>query len=89
VFLELRTYRFRAHSMYDPELYRDRGEVEQWKTRDPIDGLVRRLGLDADVVERIDADVMAEVDAAVAFAEAGTPEPVADLERVVTSEAEP
>ena len=36
-FLELRTYRFRAHSMYDPDRYRDKSEVERWKTRDPID----------------------------------------------------
>ncbi len=36
VFLELRTYRFRAHSMYDPERYRERAEVEEWKTRDPL-----------------------------------------------------
>ena len=36
-FLELRTYRFRAHSMYDPDLYRDKAEVEEWKKRDPID----------------------------------------------------
>ena len=36
-FLELRTYRFRAHSMYDPELYRDKAEIERWKERDPID----------------------------------------------------
>ena len=35
-FLECRTYRFRAHSMYDPELYRDKAEVEEWKKRDPI-----------------------------------------------------
>ena len=34
--LECRTYRFRAHSMYDPELYRSKEEVEQWKQRDPI-----------------------------------------------------
>ena len=39
LFLELRTYRFRAHSMYDPDLYRDKAEVEQWKERDPIDVL--------------------------------------------------
>ena len=35
-FIEYRTYRFRAHSMYDPELYRDKAEVEEWKHRDPI-----------------------------------------------------
>jgi pyruvate dehydrogenase E1 component alpha subunit len=42
-FLEMRTYRFRAHSMYDPELYRDRAEVERWRQRDPIDLLVNRM----------------------------------------------
>ena len=36
-FLELRTYRFRAHSMYDPDRYRDKAEIERWKERDPID----------------------------------------------------
>ena len=40
-FLECRTYRFRAHSMYDPELYRERSEVEQWKERDPLDAARR------------------------------------------------
>ena len=39
--LECRTYRFRAHSMYDPELYRSKDEVEQWKRRDPIASLPR------------------------------------------------
>src|SRR5574341_2113719 len=42
-FLELRTYRFRAHSMYDPERYRDKAEVEAWKRHDPIDALAGRL----------------------------------------------
>ena len=89
-FLELRTYRYRAHSMYDPERYRDRSEVELWKERDPIELLAGRLrdgGLltDADLAA-IEADVAAEIDAAVAFGEAGTPEPVADLTRFVLSE---
>jgi pyruvate dehydrogenase E1 component alpha subunit len=91
VFLELRTYRFRAHSMYDPDLYRDKAEIEQWKQRDPIDALVRRGRseglLDADDLETADRDVLAEVDAAVAFAEGGTLEPVEDLTRFVVSEA--
>lgn len=88
-FLELRTYRFRAHSMYDPDLYRDKAEIERWKERDPIPALASRLaagGLLSDPErERMEADVAAEVDDAVAFAEAGTLEPLADLERFVTS----
>ncbi len=35
-FIEFQTYRFRAHSMFDPELYRDKAEVESWKERGPI-----------------------------------------------------
>ena len=35
VFLELRTYRFRAHSMYDPDRYRDKAEIAAWRERDP------------------------------------------------------
>ncbi len=83
-FLECRTYRFRAHSMYDPELYRPKDEVVRWRTEhDPIDLLTRRLqaeGILDDASEaalRTKAD--AAVDAAVAFAEAGTPEPVETL----------
>lgn len=86
VFLELRTYRFRAHSMYDPDLYREREEVEAWKARDPISGLIARLGADADELAAIEAEVAAEVEDAVAFAETGTLEPVEDLTRHVVCE---
>ena len=41
--LELHTYRFRAHSMYDPELYRAKDEVEAWKEREPIHSFAQRL----------------------------------------------
>jgi pyruvate dehydrogenase E1 component alpha subunit/2-oxoisovalerate dehydrogenase E1 component len=90
VFLELKTYRFRAHSMFDAELYRDKSEVEAWKQRDPIPALAGRLlasgaVTDADLA-RLEADVAAEIDAAVAFAEAGTLEPVEDLLRYVHAE---
>ncbi len=92
-FLEFRTYRFRAHSMYDPELYREKSEVEEWKKRDPIlllRELARERGLlSDDDLARIEADVAAELDAAVRFAEAGTWEPVEDLTRFVTSGAPP
>ncbi len=89
-FLELRTYRFRAHSMYDPDRYRDKAEIERWKERDPIPALTERLTaagtLGGGVLEWIDTEVGAEVDDAIAFADAGTNEAVDDLERFVTSE---
>lgn len=89
-FLECRTYRFRPHSMFDTELYRTKEEVEQWKKRDPINLQVQRLrdaGLfsDQDLAE-LELSVAAEVEAAVAFAEAGSLEPVEDLTRFVYSE---
>ena len=93
VFLELKTYRFRAHSMYDPELYRDKAEVRQWKQRDPIDLLSAALLADgmteADLAGKraaIEAAVAAEIDAAIAVAEAAPVEPVEDLTRFVHSE---
>jgi len=89
-FLELRTYRFRAHSMYDPELYRDKDEVERWKAHDPISGLIERMTasglLGEGDVDELEREIAAELEAAVAFAEAGTFEPVADLTRHVTYE---
>jgi pyruvate dehydrogenase E1 component alpha subunit len=83
VFIEFRTFRFRAHSMFDPELYRDKQEVLAWKTRGPIHTFSNRLKdqnlLTEDEFLALDASAQAEVDAAVAFAEAGTWEPVANL----------
>jgi pyruvate dehydrogenase E1 component alpha subunit len=90
-FLECRTYRFRAHSMYDPDLYRDKAEIEAWRRRDPIELLSQRLRergwLDDDAAAAIEHEVADEIDAAVAFAEASEVEPVEELERFVTSEA--
>jgi pyruvate dehydrogenase E1 component alpha subunit len=93
-FLECRTYRFRAHSMYDPELYRERSEVEGWKQRDPLTVLGEQLRaegeLDDQRVATFEAEVAAEIDEAVRFAEEGTWEPVAELTRFVyTEEARP
>jgi pyruvate dehydrogenase E1 component alpha subunit len=86
-FLELQTYRFRAHSMFDPELYREKAEVERWKTRGPIHTFSARLKAQGDLTEErflaIDAEACEEVDRAVAFAEAGTWEPVEDLAKGV------
>ena len=89
-FLEFRTYRFRAHSMFDPELYRSKTEVEEWKKRDPIALLIsalreKSLISDADV-ELIEKEAAAEINDAVAFAEAGAWEPVEDLTRFVHTE---
>ncbi len=90
VFVEARTYRFRAHSMYDADRYRDKAEIEHWKERDPLLLAGERLqtahGISEEELTALDAEVMAEVDDAVRFAEAGTWEDVARLTRHVTSE---
>jgi len=82
-FLEARTYRFRAHSMYDPDLYRDKREIEQWKQRDPITTFSERLRrwslLDNGDLDKIEAAISAEISEATAFAEASPWEPVEDL----------
>ncbi len=81
VLVEAVTYRFRGHSMADPEQYRTKEEVAQWRARDPIPAfggrLVREGLLDEDGLRAIDEDAIARVDAAVEFAEA-SPFPAAD-----------
>jgi pyruvate dehydrogenase E1 component alpha subunit len=92
-FLELRTYRFRAHSMYDPDLYRDPAEVEQWKKADPLVALSEQLVRDGTVTgERIEQwkdEIDEEIAAAVAAAEAAPVEPVEDLTRYLVTEGVP
>src|SRR6201999_3244821 len=72
--IEAVTYRFRGHSMADPEQYRSKEEVAQWRRRDPIPAFAERLiaegAIDESERERIDAEAIARVDAAVEFAEA-------------------
>jgi TPP-dependent pyruvate/acetoin dehydrogenase alpha subunit len=89
-FLELRTYRFRSHSMFDPDLYRPRTEIEEWKKRCPITTFTARLRerawLDDELMAEIEATVAREVDDAVAFAESGTWESPETLTRHVYSE---
>ncbi|MCW8808393.1 MAG: pyruvate dehydrogenase (acetyl-transferring) E1 component subunit alpha [Rhodanobacter sp.] len=86
-FLENHTYRFRAHSMFDPDLYRDKTEVEQWKLRGPIVRFTEwTLGnntLHRDDLDAIEAEVAGVIDDAVAFAEQSPWEPVEDLLRDV------
>jgi pyruvate dehydrogenase E1 component alpha subunit len=71
--VEVRTYRFRGHSMSDPGLYRTREEVDEWKKRDPVAIARRRLleecGVAEDEIARVDAEVKAEIADAVDFAE--------------------
>lgn len=93
-FLEFQTYRFRAHSMFDPELYRDKTEVEKWKERGPIHTYSARLKalglLDEQGFLEIAAAVKNEVEAAVAHAEGGTLEPKENLcMDVYTPEVQP
>jgi TPP-dependent pyruvate/acetoin dehydrogenase alpha subunit len=91
-FLELQTYRFRAHSMYDAELYRSKDEVREWSTKhDPIASFTSWLRTegwlsDADLAG-IEQQVSGVVAAAVAEAEAGALEPVEGLLSNVYTEA--
>ena len=90
-FLEVRTYRFRAHSMFDTQAYRTRDEIEGWRHLDPIERLRAWMLANHSVSDAqlaaIEAEVAAEIDAAVLFAEAGTLEPVEELERFVLMDA--
>jgi pyruvate dehydrogenase E1 component alpha subunit len=74
VLVEAITYRFRGHSMADPEEYRTKEQVEEWRKRDPLvvfgDLLEADGTLDAQSRTQLDADAVARVDAAVAFADA-------------------
>jgi len=89
--LEFRTYRFRAHSMADPDLYRTKEEIEQWKKRDPIvlfEMKLREAGMLADAdLARIESEIAAEIDEAARFAEESPREPAEDLLKDV--EAQP
>ena len=86
-FIEARTYRFRAHSMFDTQAYRTRDEVEDWKHLDPIERLRSWMQANHQIteieLEAIAAKVNAEVFAAEAFAEAGTLEQLDTLEHFV------
>jgi TPP-dependent pyruvate/acetoin dehydrogenase alpha subunit len=90
-FLEYRTYRLRAHSMFDAQLYREKSEIEAWRHKGPI---LRFQGwlqanhiIHADDVPRIETEIDAEIAEAVAFAEAGTWEPVEQLTRFTYAES--
>ncbi|WP_199203197.1 pyruvate dehydrogenase (acetyl-transferring) E1 component subunit alpha [Mycobacterium sp. shizuoka-1] len=86
-FLEFQTYRFRPHSMFDPELYRDKAEVQKWREHDPIrtftDSCLAQGVLNAEDIDAIEQAVATELADAVAYAEAGTLEGIDELTRDV------
>ena len=88
-FLELRTYRFRAHSMYDPDRYRDKAEIERWKARDPIATLTAQLKQDGQLtdhdLEVSEKEIAAEIAQAIDAAEAADTEPLENLTKFVYS----
>lgn len=88
----MRTYRFRAHSMYDPDRYRPKDEVEEWKRHDPVTGLadgMRTAGLlDTAALEDLEHQVAEEIDDAVRAAEQAPEEPAEDLLLHVTGRHE-
>lgn len=89
VFIECLTYRFRAHSMFDAELYRDKAEVEKWKQKDPLMVLKNKLETTASGSQlgedELEKEIALVIEEAVEFAKRGTLEPAADLEKFVYS----
>lgn len=92
VFLECLTYRFRAHSMFDAELYRKKTEVNEWKDKGPLATFKKNLedrGLWSKIkAQEIEDEITKTIDEAVNFAENGTLEPISDLEKFVYSPEE-
>ncbi len=90
-FIECDTYRFRAHSMFDPQLYRDQQEVEAWKKRDPIDRLTGWMAeagqLRDGELETMESEIAAEIEQSVRFSEQAEWEPVAELHEHVLAPA--
>ena len=92
-FLECRTYRFRAHSMFDAQLYRPKSEVAEWREKGPIvrfQGWAIKSGLlHDDDIAAIKSEVSAEIAQAVAFAEASDIEPLETLTHYVMAPDRP
>ena len=88
-FVECKTYRWHGHWEGDPQPYRTRGEVEEWRRRCPIQKFRRYLSdneiLSEDTLEKIDSRIETELDRAVEFArESAFPEPAEAIEDIYT-----
>ena len=92
LFLECLTYRFRAHSMFDAELYRDKEEVQESKKRDPLTVLqntLQEMNLWSKInLQKVEKEITSTIYEVVEFAENGTLEPLEDLEKFVYSSSE-
>ena len=87
-FLEFRTYRFKPHSMFDPDLYREKSEIEIWKKRCPINAFTGQMIQEKIITEDDYLQMMTEIEnemkEAVVFADKSQPETQSDLENEIT-----
>jgi pyruvate dehydrogenase E1 component alpha subunit len=83
MFLEIRTYRYKGHSMSDPAKYRTKEEEKEYKDQDPVNiiqaALLKKKHATLEEIEQIKAKVKAEMDAAVQFAEESEFPPVEEI----------
>lgn len=83
MFLEIRTYRYKGHSMSDPAKYRTKEEEKEYKDKDPVNmieaALLKKKHATAEDIEKIKAKVKAEIDAAVQFADESEFPPVEEI----------
>jgi pyruvate dehydrogenase E1 component alpha subunit len=88
-FIECQTYRFRGHSSFDTQLYRNKEEIAQWEEKGPVKQLIQWLRKNNHFQDQelsdIEAKIAQEISDAMAFAEAGEWEPVEQLTRFVNS----
>lgn len=85
VLMVMNTYRFRAHSMFDAELYREKTEVEKWKQRDPIIQFSNHLksaeNISEDKISEMEKEIEHVLEEAISFAQSGSEEPVENLHK--------
>lgn len=89
-FIECQTYRFRGHSMFDSQLYRNRDEIEKWKSKGPIlqltDWLKETRQIEDAELNKMEQEIELEIEEAVSYAENSAVEPVTDLLKHVYTE---